>query len=979
MGCLLLLLLLLVSTVDGVASASCLSSQASILLRIKEDLHLSNGRLSSWGGNGNESDCCLWEGVECDSHTGYIIGLELDATIDIDIAGSRIPPALFDLHLLQHLDLSGCDFNSSTIPSQLGQLTHLTHLNLSRAWVSGKVPYEISNLSNLVALDLSPLLGGLEIQEDLEGFVGNFKQLKYLHLNFVIFNLRNSQEWGANLASALPNLRSLSLVGCDLEGSLTPHIFMLPHLQALDLAYNELQGELMPSFFPSESKLQSLRLSQNNLSGHLPIEIFELPHLKVLDVEGNDLLRVSLPTKLPTSKLEILNLGGIELLGDLFRVWIVNLTSLVQLELSYTNLSGSLPFSIANLTDLTHLDLSQTRLSGCIDSLLFANLTRLTYLDLSKNTFSGLLPSLPHSIRIVNLNNNNFGGPIPNSYNLLNIEKLDLSSNSFVGPFPFSLFQGPSFAQSLLEDLDLSNNKFDGYLDLGIFTNFKKLRSLSLSRNNLTVGIDNPTLKFSRLQDLSLASCNINQFPRFLRHQMPMDGLDLSKNRITEEIPQWLNTFGYLNISHNMITGFVPGTVLNGDLVDLSYNMLNSLPNSLSFNYLQSFSIKNNSVTGEIPAFLCNLTELGVVDFSNNKFSGQIPTCIFNMSLANVHLQNNQLQGQIPEVTGKARDSLDILDLSDNMLEGHIPKSLGHCKWLVFINLGKNKLSGDFPSWLSKLPKLSILVLSSNFLSGAINFSFDKTAFQGLLMLDISTNQFSGKFPMSLLLSLNAMKTFDISHALWDVALLNDFGTKWEVAMTIKGETLSYQDENLFLMNTIDLSNNYFEGEILEEIGDLKWLQALRISNNKLKGSIPKNFGGLQQLESLDLSHNHLSGEIPEELSKLNFLEYLNLSYNNLAGRIPQSPQFSTFDHWSFEGNPSLCGPPLLLACEANESTTSIPFLVLKQANEERMWKNTSVALGFGVGFGTAISFSFFLNNGRGFDIFWRRCYCPWA
>ncbi|XP_031490518.1 receptor-like protein 7 [Nymphaea colorata] len=1002
MGRLLLLLLLLVSIVDGGASASCVSSQASILLRIKEDLHLSNGRLSSWGGN--ESDCCLWEGVECDSHTGYIIGLELlgnDMGIEKnwkhDIAGSRIPPAVFDLHLLQYLDLSGCDFSFSTIPSQLAQLTHLTHLNLSNNWLLGKVPDKISSLSNLVALDLSHN-GHLEIH-DLEGFVENFKQLIYLHLDSVRFNLSNLQEWGANLASALPNLRSLSLASCDLEGSLTPHIFMLPHLQALDLSYNNFHGELMPSFFPPESKLQSLRINSNNLSGHLPNEIFELPLLKVLDVGDNKLLRVSLPTKLPTSKLEILRFNGIDFLGDL-PVWIVNLTSLVELKLSYTNyfgslpimignlghlvlldlsntgLSGNLPFSIANLTALTYLYLRQTRLSGCIDSLLFANLTRLTYLDLSKNSLSGFLPSLPHSVDSVKLNNNNFSGPIPNSINLTNVGGLDLSYNSLVGAIPPSLFQEPSFAQSPLEYLDLSNNKFDGYLDLGIFADFKNLRILSLSRNNLTIGVDNPTLSFPRLEYLWLASCNINQFPRFLHYHKSIVELNLSENMITGEIPICLNV-EYLNISHNMIRSV--GVILDVLTVDLSYNMLNSVPNSQPFNSLGYLSIKNNSVIGEIPAFLCNLTKLWLVDFSNNKFSGQIPTCFFNLGIRIVKLQNNQLQGQIPELTDNTRCSLEALDLSDNRLEGHIPKYLGHCEGLAFINLEKNRLSGDFPSWLSKLPKLRILVLRSNFLNGAINFSFDESAFQELLMLDISTNQFSGRLPMSLLLSLNAMKTFNISHAPWDGASTLGFGTAWEVAMEIKGATLTYQDEVLFLMNTIDLSNNDFEGEILEEIGDLKWLQALRISSNKLSGSIPKTFAGLQKLESLDLSHNHLSGEIPEELTKLNFLEYLNLSYNNLAGRIPQSSQFFTFDDWSFEGNPNLCGPPLLLPCETNESTTSIPFLVLKQANEERMWKYTSVALGFGAGFGTTISFSFFLNNGRGFNIFWRSCYWPWA
>ncbi|KAF3793543.1 Receptor-like protein 12 [Nymphaea thermarum] len=941
---LLLLLVLLVSTADGGASASCLNSQASILLRIKEDLHLSNGRLSSWGGH--ESDCCSWEGVECDSHTGYIIGLELDATIDNDIAGSRIPPALFDLHLLQHLHLSGCDFNMSNIPSQLAQLTHLTNLNLSNAWFSGKVPDEISSLSNLVALDLSNTIGLLEIQ-DLEGFVKNFKILEYLHLDYVRSNLSNSQEWGANLASALPNLQSLSLSLCDLEGSLTPHIFKLPHLQALDLSYNNLQGELMPSFFPPVSKLQSLSLHGNNLSGHLPNEIFELPLLKVLDVGYNRLMRVSLPTKLPMSKLKILDLGGIEFLGDLLRVWIVNLTSLVELKLSNTNLLGSLPFSIANFIDLTHLDLSRTRLSGCIDSLLFANLTRLTYLDLSRNNLSGFLPSLPYSLRIVYLMNNNFSGTIPNPYNLLNMERFDLSHNSF-----------------------------DGYLDLEIFTNFKKLWSLTLSGNKLTVGIDNPTLSFPSLEYLRLASCNINQFPRFLRYHKSISSLDLSENMITGEIPKWLNVSLSLNISGNMIRGIEPGVVLNAKVVDLSYNMLNSLPSSQSFDGLEYLSIKNNSATGEIPASLCNLTQLQLVDFSNNKFSGQIPACLFNMTLEVVKLRNNRLRGQIPELSDDKSAWLRVLDISDNWLEGLIPTSLGHCEWLEFINLGENKLSGDFPSWLSKLPRLRVLVLRSNFLSGAINFPFDKNAFQELLILDISTNQFTGKLPTSLLLSLNAMKTFSSSDALVNVIYTSGFDAAWEVTMITKGIMLSYKDETPFLMKTIDLSYNNFEGEIPKEIGDLNRLQALRISNNKLRGSLPKNFGGLRQLESLDLSHNYLSGEIPEELAELNFLEYLNLSYNNLSGRIPGSPQFFTFDARSFEGNPSLCGPPLSLPCKENKKSASIPFLGLRQANKERMWKYLSVGLGFGMGFGMAISFPFFLNNGRGFHSLWRFWLC---
>ncbi|KAF3784206.1 putative LRR receptor-like serine/threonine-protein kinase [Nymphaea thermarum] len=247
-------------------------------------------------------------------------------------------------------------------------------------------------------------------------------------------------------------------------------------------------------------------------------------------------------------------------------------------------------------------------------------------------------------------------------------------------------------------------------------------------------------------------------------------------------------------------------------------------------------------------------------------------------------------------------------------------------------------------------------------------------AFQELLILDVSTNQFTGRLPVGFLLSFNAMKTFSTKS---DMDSHNNvlFGYGWKVTVDTKGITLTYERQMHSIMKTVDLSNNYFEGEISEEIGDLEGLQQLRISNNKLKGSIPKGIGALIHLESLDLSHNYLSGEIPEELTTLNSLGYLNLSYNNLSGRIPQSPHFSTFDNLSFEGNPRLCGPPLSLACEANNGVTLFPFVGLGERDEETMWKYISMGLGFGAGFGTAISFSYFLNNGRGFNSFWRRCF----
>ncbi|GFQ06323.1 phytosulfokine receptor 1, partial [Phtheirospermum japonicum] len=120
----------------------------------------------------------------------------------------------------------------------------------------------------------------------------------------------------------------------------------------------------------------------------------------------------------------------------------------------------------------------------------------------------------------------------------------------------------------------------------------------------------------------------------------------------------------------------------------------------------------------------------------------------------------------------------------------------------------------------------------------------------------------------------------------------------------------------------LDLSSNYLVGDIPPELTNLAALVSLNLSHNHLGGIIPRKIGDIKSLESLDLSGNNLSGTIPESLSKLNYLSFLSLSNNDLSGQIPTGPQLQTLNNTLiYEGNPGLCGDPLLKKCRINSET----------------------------------------------------------
>ncbi|KAM6586405.1 hypothetical protein CsatA_009010 [Cannabis sativa] len=287
-----------------------------------------------------------------------------------------------------------------------------------------------------------------------------------------------------------------------------------------------------------------------------------------------------------------------------------------------------------------------------------------------------------------------------------------------------------------------------------------------------------------------------------------------------------------------------------------------------------------------------------------------------------------------------------------------------NCSTLIGLNLGLNKLVGSIPRWIGCLPHLSFLVIPSNNLRGLIPVDLCKLS--TLQVLDASNNNFTGIIPKCFK-NLTAMtSTLERKYDSIYIKLENEVSRE-DANLVIKGRENEY-DTILYLLSTLDLSENRLSGEIPEELTCLVALQSLNLSGNFLSGSIPKNIGNMTKLESLDLSRNQLSAHIPSSLSSLTFLSYVNLSCNYLLGQIPTSTQLQSMNASSFIGN-KFCGPPLLKKCvEDRDTTHSDASNGDRERGDDEYWLRLGIEMGFGVNFVGVIGPLLVCG-------FWRRAY----
>ncbi|KAL2230429.1 UNVERIFIED_CONTAM: Receptor-like protein EIX2 [Sesamum indicum] len=971
------------------ANVKCLPSDRRALLDFKNGLNDPENVLSSWQG----ADCCGWRGIVCDNVTGGVLVIDLHNPYPPGYGlwnlSGEIRSSLVQLESLKHLDLSSNEFGGITIPEFLGSLKNLQYLNLSNCGFSGTIPPNLGNLSRLEFLDVSNQVFPGLAADHLQWMTG-LVSLKHLDMNSVDLSLVSS-NW-LEVLNMLPDLTELHLSACGLSGPI-PYVSHVnfTSLAVIDLSFNGFSS-MFPDWLVNISTLVHADLSNCMLRGRIPLGFAELQNLEFLNLALNGNLSASSRSLFRGSwrSIKVLNLASNKVHGEL-PASIGDMVSLTDFELFDNDVEGGIPSTIGSLCKLVNLDISGNKLTGSLPEFLEGTencgvdspLPSLVNLRLSVNQMTGRLPDWLGQLKNLeelSLAGNFFEGPLPASLgSLQNLTDLSLAANRLNGTLPESIGQ----LQELVV-LDVSSNYLSGIVAETHFSKLRKLKILSLSSNSFILNVSSDWLPPFRTRSLNMGSCQLGpSFPGWLRSQNEIMYLDISNASISGPIPAWFwdltFNFSLLNVSFNRLQGQLPrsfqvtpfadldfsSNLFEGpvplpsvpvELLDLSNNRFQGpIPQNISaaMPELIFLSLSGNQLTGEIPASIGNMSSIFVIDLSSNNLTGTIPTSIGKCSYLKVlDLGKNNLSGEIPDSIGQL-NQLQSLHLNDNLVAGNLPLSLKNLSSLETLDLGNNKLEGTLPPWLGEtLTSLRILSLRSNSFSRGIPSSLSNLT--SLQVLDLAENSFSGRIPASLG-DLKAMAKEQLINEYLLYGRYRGMYFEENLVVNLKNQSQKFT-KTLSLVTAIDLSGNNLSGDFPVELTNLQGLVALNLSRNHISGQVPDSISRLRQLTSLDLSSNDLSGSIPASMESLSFLGYLNLSNNNLSGKIPDKGRMWTFGPNAFEGNPGLCGAPLVVTCPGEDSGKGVDPQngndVVYDSNDGFIdrWFYLSIGLGFAAG-----------------------------
>jgi len=331
------------------------------------------------------------------------------------------------------VDFSINDLSSSIFYWLANFGNSLVDLDLSNNHLHGSIPDAFTNMTSLRTLHL--------YSNQLQGDLSTFRQmcsLKELYISENILTGELSQLFQDSHGCVESSLEILQLDGNQLYGSV-PDITRFTSMIVLDLSRNQLNGSL-PKRFSQRSELVSLYLNDNQLTGSLA-DVTMLSSLRELWI-GNNRLDGNVSDSIGSlSQLEDLEVGGNSLQGVMSEAHFSNLSKLTILDLTENSLALKFESNWAPTFQLDHIFLSSCNLGPSFPQWL-RNQNNFMNLDISNTQISDTIPdwfwNLSNSkLELLNLSHNKMSGNLPDfSPKYSNLQIIDLSFNQLEGPLP---------------------------------------------------------------------------------------------------------------------------------------------------------------------------------------------------------------------------------------------------------------------------------------------------------------------------------------------------------------------------------------------------------------------------------------------------------------------------------------------------------------------------------------------------------------
>ena len=888
------------------------------------------GPIPAWLGDlANLEELSLWGNQlsgPIPTSLGKLVNLEKLLLSRNPLSG-LIPAELGDLANLRELRL----FNSQltgTIPTELGRLANLRVLVLSNNQLTGSLPLRLGDLASLQTLSLL----GNRLAGPIPAELGNLANLKELKLS-------QNQLTGPIPASLgnLANLEELSLWRNRLTGTIPAEIGDLINLEQLLLRENSLTGSI-PAPLGDLDNLQGLSLRQNQLVGCVPVGL--------RDVGRNDFEDLVLP--FCDVLLDSLNISPGTLVQefDPYRTDYTALASGTRVTLTAANQhNATVLFLDRNDREIADADTSSVGHQVDLRTGITVVWVKVTSHDgRSTHTYTVAVNRVPSSPVIDAVTSgerqltvswtapDETGGSDIVAHDLRYIQTgagetvesewavvenvwtaavggdLQYAIGGLTGSTPYDVQvralnrtgAGPwsgTTTGSTAPSTCVTGGAVSDTTNTGLISDCEALlaaRDTLVGTGSLDWSADTPIGQWEgvslrgtpqRVTWLVLSFKGLDgTIPSELGRLEMLVHLNLRSNDLTGSIPALLGNLSnltYLNLHSNDLSGGFPDLSRISGLEELY------LANNADYNEDGS-KVQDSGLTGGIPTWLNDMTDMRELWLWGNSLSGSIPDLSGMSSLERLKLANNRLMGGVPEAS-RLPPNMTWLIIDRNPLGGGVP-DLSSLSSLRLLWLHSNRLTGAIPMGDMFPTSLDDLNLRDNLLTGTIP---DLSNLDNLTRLRLHNNSLSGEVPATLggpnslkqlwLHNEDATKTDygnnsftgiaagvgDLSDTLIEIALR---GNSWsedacvpaalrnvatndyeEAGLAICGEEAirDLESEATTLRHYVSADETISESDTEVEttsVGKLTNPKDLLLHDNQLNGSIPSALGQLSNL-----------------------------------------------------------------------------------------------------------------------------------